>query len=119
MRGIVELLCAVNREDEVNRKILAFSVSHDQQSVRIYGHYPMITGKDDKYYRHPIRNFVFTELDGKEKWTAYRFIKNVYDIWMPKHFENICCAINQLPSDLNFDVLPLSDAAGLSQDLGN
>ncbi|CCC14265.1 hypothetical protein SMACR_08776 [Sordaria macrospora] len=119
VRGIVELFRAVKREDEVNRKILAFSVSHDHQSVRIYGHYPVITGKDTKYYRHPIRNFAFTELDGKEKWTAYRFTKNVYDIWMPKHFENICSAINQLPSELNFDVPPLSEATGLSQDLGN
>lgn len=25
------------------------------------------------YYRHPIRDFSFTELDIKEKWTAYRF----------------------------------------------
>ncbi|KAL2139233.1 hypothetical protein VTI28DRAFT_5493 [Corynascus sepedonium] len=119
VRGIVELFRAVKREDEVNRKILAFSVSHDHQSVRIYGHYPVIAGKDTKYYRHPIRNFVFTELDGKEKWTAYRFTKNVYDTWMPKHFENICSAINQLPPDLNFDVPPLSEATGLSQDLGN
>jgi hypothetical protein len=38
---------------------------------------------------------------------------------MPKHFENICSTINQLPSDLNFDVPPLSKATGLSQDLGN
>ena len=119
VRGIVELFRAVKREDEVNRKILAFSVSHDHQSVRIYGHYPVITGKDTKYYRHPIRKFDFTELDGKDKWTAYRFTKNVYDTWMPAHFKNICSAIDQLPSDLNFDVPPLSEATGLSQDLGN
>ncbi|KAK4647084.1 uncharacterized protein QC761_0025640 [Podospora bellae-mahoneyi] len=35
VRGIVELFRAVEREDEVNRKILAFSVSHNHQSVRI------------------------------------------------------------------------------------
>ncbi|KAH6614586.1 hypothetical protein B0J18DRAFT_494180 [Chaetomium sp. MPI-SDFR-AT-0129] len=93
VRSIVKLFCTVKREDEVNRKILAFSVSHDHQSVRIY--------------------------DGKEKWTTYQFTKNVYDTWMPKHFENICSAIDQLPSDLNFDVPPLSEATGLSQDLGN
>ncbi|KAK3681829.1 hypothetical protein B0T22DRAFT_387673 [Podospora appendiculata] len=119
VRGIVELFRAVKREDEVNRKILAFSVSHDHRSVRIYGHYPVITGKDIKYYRHPIHTFDFTALDGKDRWTTYRFTKNVYDTWMPKHFENICSAINQLPSELNFDVPPLSEATGLSQDLGN
>ncbi|KAK4040856.1 hypothetical protein C8A01DRAFT_45876 [Parachaetomium inaequale] len=107
------------REDEVNQKILAFSVSHDHRSVRIYGHYTVITEKDIKYYRHPIHTFDFTALDGKDKWTAYRFTKNVYDTWMPKHFENICSAIDQLPSDLDFDIPPLSEATGLSQDLGN
>jgi hypothetical protein len=119
VRGIVELFRAVEREDEINRKILAFSVSHDHTSVRIYGHYPVIAGKDTKYYRHPIHKFDFTALDGQDKWTAYRFTKNVYDTWMPKHFENICSAIDQLPSDLDFDVPPLSEATGLSQGLGN
>ena len=118
VRAIVELFRAVEREDEINRKILGFSVSHDHESVRIYGHYPVVTGKDTKYYRHPIRAFDFTDLDGKEKWMAYRFTKNVYDIWMPDHFKNIRSAIDQLPSDLNFNVAPLSDATGLSQDLG-
>ncbi|KAL2262446.1 hypothetical protein VTK26DRAFT_1295 [Humicola hyalothermophila] len=118
VRAIVELFRAVQREDEVNRQILAFSVSHDHTSVRIYGHYPVIAGKDIKYYRHPIHRFDFTALDGKDKWTAYRFTKNVYDTWMPKHFENICSAINQLPSDLDFDVPPLSETTGLSQGVG-
>ncbi|KAK4137345.1 hypothetical protein BT67DRAFT_438617 [Trichocladium antarcticum] len=109
VRGIVELFRAVQREDTVDRKILAFSISHDHQLVRVYGHYPVISGKDTKYYRHPIRNFVFTELDGKEKWAAYRFTKNVYDMWMPAHFANICSAIDQLPPNLDFDDPPHSD----------
>ncbi|KAK3311413.1 uncharacterized protein B0T15DRAFT_74625 [Chaetomium strumarium] len=108
VRAIVELFRAVKRENQVNRQILAFSVSHDHRSVRIYGHYPVITGKDTKYYRHPIHEFSFTTVDGKDKWTAYRFTKNVYDIWMPEHFKNICSAIDQLPSDVDFDVPPLS-----------
>ncbi|KAK0708582.1 hypothetical protein B0H67DRAFT_603500 [Lasiosphaeris hirsuta] len=120
VRAIVELFRIVKREDEVNRQILAFSISHDHRSVRIYGHYPVIAGKDNKYYRHPIREFSFTELDGKDKWTAYRFTRNVYDMWMPAHFKNICSAIDQLPSSLDFNVPPpLSEATGPSQDLGN
>jgi len=116
VRAVVELFRAVKREGEVNRQILAFSVSHDHRSVRIYGHYAVIDGKDVKYYRHPIREFSFTELDGKDKWTAYQFTRNVYDTWMPTHFERICSAIDQLPSELNFDV-PSQPETGLSQDL--
>lgn len=50
-----------------------------------------------------IRRFDFTELDGKEKWTAYRFTKNVYDIWMPTHLKRIYLVIDDLPPDLDFD----------------
>ncbi|RYO88027.1 hypothetical protein DL766_007504 [Monosporascus sp. MC13-8B] len=116
VRAVAELFRAVKREYEVHRQILGFSISHDHRSVRIYGHYPVINGKDTKYYRHPIHEFSFTALDGKEKWTAYRFTKNVYDIWMPAHFKMICSAIDQLPSNLDFDVASLPET-GLSQDL--
>ncbi|EER28744.1 hypothetical protein CPC735_040080 [Coccidioides posadasii C735 delta SOWgp] len=116
VRAIVELFRLVKREQELHRQILAFSISHDHRTVRIYGHYPVMKGKETTFYRHPIRTFDFTELDGKEEWTAYKFTKNVYDIWMPMHFDRICSAIDQLPPDFDFEVPPLLQS-GLSQDL--
>lgn len=103
-RAVVELFRLVKRENEVHRQILAFCISHDHRSVRIYGCYPIIGGEDTKYYRHPIRTFDFTEMDGKEKWSAYRFKKNIYDSWIPDHFKRICSAIDQLPSKVDFDI---------------
>ncbi|ELR05319.1 hypothetical protein VC83_01566 [Pseudogymnoascus destructans] len=41
VRGIVELFRPVKREKGLHREILAFSISHDHSSVRIYGHYPL------------------------------------------------------------------------------
>ncbi|KAI1115126.1 hypothetical protein F5Y14DRAFT_460930 [Nemania sp. NC0429] len=105
VRGVVALFRIVNREEEVNRQILAWSISHDHRSVRIYGYYPVIDDEGSiQYYRHPIRAYDFTELDGKEKWTAYRFTRNIYDTWMPDHFKRICSVINQLPSNMDIDV---------------
>ena len=104
VRAVVELFKLVKREKELHREILAFSISHDHEAVRIYGHYPIINGDETTFYRHPIRKFDFTELDGKEKWTAYKFTKNVYDIWMPKHLERICSVIDEIPSGVNFDI---------------
>jgi hypothetical protein len=98
VRGIVELFKLVKREKELHRHILAFSISHDHRTVRIYGHYPVIDGNKTTFYCHPIHTFDFTTLDGKEKWTAYKFTKNVYDIWMPGFLKRICFAIDQLPS---------------------
>ena len=117
VRATVELFRLVGREMELHREILAFSISHDYRSVRIYGHYPVLDGKDTKYYRHPIHEFSFTALDGKEKWTAYKFTKNVYDVWMPSHFKRLCLAIDQIPADLDFSVPQLSQSFGLSEDL--
>lgn len=123
VRAIVELFRYVGREKELHREILAFSISHDHRAVRIYGHYAEIEGKTQKYYRHPIRTFDFTELEGKEKWTAYKFTKNVYERWMPKHFDRICSAIDAFPSEVSFDLsqqseLNFTDRTGLSQDFG-
>ncbi|KAK2790975.1 hypothetical protein FQN53_007162 [Emmonsiellopsis sp. PD_33] len=100
VRATVELFKLVNRAEEVNREILAFSISHDHTVVRIYGHYAVLEGEKMNFYRHPIHRFDFTALDGKEKWTTYKFTRNVYDIWMPTHFKRICSAIDQIPMGL-------------------
>lgn len=117
VRGIVELFRLVKREKELHREILAFSISHDHRTVRIYGHYPVIDRKKTTFYRHPIKTFDFTSEDGKERWTAYKFTKNIYDIWMPTLLKRICSVIDKLPPDLDFEVLEQSEPgiSGLSQ----
>ncbi len=112
VRSVVELYKAVKREKELHQEILAFSVSHDHRSVRIYGHYAIIEEDNTTFYRHPIKEFSFTSEEGKDKWTAYKFTKNVYNIWMPSHLKKICSAIDELPPDINFD---LSQSASFSQ----
>jgi len=112
VRALVELFKSVKREKELNREILAFSISHDHRSVRIYGHYPVIKGDKTTFYRHPIREFSFTEQDGKEKWTAHKFVKNVYDHHSLQLYKMICSGIDDLPADVNFD---LSQSASFSQ----
>ncbi|KAF7955067.1 uncharacterized protein EAE97_000326 [Botrytis byssoidea] len=121
VRGTVELFRLVKREKELHREILGFSISHDHRTVRIYGHYPVIDEGKTTFFRHPIHTFDFTALDGKEKWTAYKFTKNIYDIWMPIHLKRICSVIDDIPSDLNFEVSQQSEPgeSGLSQGLGS
>jgi hypothetical protein len=104
VRGIVELFRLVKCEKELHREVLAFSISYDYWIVRIYGHYPIINGDKTIFYRYPVREFSFTELDSKEKWTTYKFTKNVYDIWVPTHFKRICSVIDALPPDADIEV---------------
>ena len=114
LRALIVLFRSVKREKELDREILTFSVSHDDTTVRIYGHYPVIEGDKIIFYRHPIHKFDFTALDGKEKWTTLKFIKNVYDYYSPKLHKLICSAIDDLPAGINFD---LSQSASFSQSM--
>ncbi|QSS52297.1 hypothetical protein I7I53_07891 [Histoplasma capsulatum var. duboisii H88] len=103
VRGVVELFRIVKREKELNGEILGFSISHGYCSVRIYGHYPIINGERVTYYRHTLRKFDFTELDGRERWTSYKFTMKVYNDWAPSHFQRLCSAIDAIPH-VDFDV---------------
>ena len=102
--AIVELYRLVSRQDELHRRILTFSISHDHRAVRIYGHYVLINGKDTSFYRHPIRNFDITDQDGKDKWTAYKFTLSVYNEFRQIHYDRITSAADQLPNPEDFAV---------------
>ncbi|KAF2754833.1 hypothetical protein EJ05DRAFT_503776 [Pseudovirgaria hyperparasitica] len=129
LRGVVDLFRLVGREKELHRQILAFSISHDHQSVRIYGHYPVIEKTKTLYYRYRIRAFDFTELDGREKWTAYKFVKNIYDVWMPDHSKALCSVIDKIPAGVSFALSQVGDiqspdasagaTSGLSRDFAS
>jgi hypothetical protein len=119
VRGIVELFRLIKREKELYREILAFSISYNYSSVRIYGYYPLINRSKTIFYCYPIYKFDFTAIEGKEKWTAYQFTINIYDIWMPDHLKRICSVINELPPDIDFEVSQESELgeSGLLQGL--
>ncbi len=104
IKGIVELFRLINQQQKLHQEILAFSVSHDNETVRIYGHYPLINGDKTFFYRHLIDTFYIAARDDKEKWTAYKFTKNIYDIFVPIHLKRLCDAIDKLPAQYNFDV---------------
>ncbi|KAF2728559.1 hypothetical protein EJ04DRAFT_569426 [Polyplosphaeria fusca] len=126
LQNLVVLFRLVGREKELHRAINGFSISHSDVDVRIWGHYAVIDEEYTKYYRHPIGEFSInnTELDRGKRWTAYTFVRNLYDIWIPAHFERICSVIDMLPPRLDFAPLQQlhdrrrsSSRLGLSQQL--
>lgn len=106
--AVVELYKVMSRQDELHKKIITFSVSHDHRAVRICGHYVLINGKDASFYRHLVQDFSIVNQDGKDKWTAYTFTRNVYDMFVPIHLERICAVVDQLPDPEVFLVEQLS-----------
>ncbi|KAK5080088.1 hypothetical protein LTS08_008742 [Lithohypha guttulata] len=104
VRATVELFRPVKREKETDREFFAYSISHDHRWVRIYGHYPVVDRTKITYYRHPIHEFSFLAMDGKEKWATYKITKSLYCSWMPKHFARLGSAIDAIPADLDFEL---------------
>lgn len=113
VRGIIELFKIVNRENELHRELVAFSISHDAKYARLYGHYATIENRVPSFWRHPIRSFDFTEENGKEKWTAYQFTVNVYYESIAELHPLICSAIDQLPPQQ----IPLNESSRTDTDL--
>ncbi|KAI9889734.1 MAG: hypothetical protein M1814_005033 [Vezdaea aestivalis] len=101
VNAIVQLYQAAFGEKEPERvealygDVLAFSVSHDHDSVRIWGHYAIMQN-GLKFYYHEIDAFFLSVRDGQHKNQGYDFTRNVYKEVVPKHLKRIKDAVEQL-----------------------
>ncbi|KAJ4308468.1 hypothetical protein N0V84_012084 [Fusarium piperis] len=94
LRAVVQVFQLAGRESEAHREILGFSFSHDNQNVRVYGHYAEANETDVQYYRHDIRKYNITML--------------IYLQWMPEHDLD---ELEQAPSDVSATIVSLMDLA--------
>lgn len=104
VKEIVKLFKVIKHKKEIHWKIFIFSVLHNYHSVRMYSHYLIIEEDKNKFYCYLIKKFSFTSEEEKNKWTVYKFIKNVYNIWMLIQHKKICSVINKLLSNHNFNL---------------
>ena len=94
VRAIVYLYQLAGLETkELNRMILGFSVSHNDDEVRIWAYYPFIQDKGITYHRCRIKRF-FLQEEPDHRWTAYRFVGGVYEVWAKAHLDRIKNVIN-------------------------
>ncbi|KAL8728122.1 MAG: hypothetical protein Q9166_005603 [cf. Caloplaca sp. 2 TL-2023] len=125
-RGIVEFFRLAKKENELHRRILTFSISHDHRGVRIYGVYPIIDGSNTEFYRYSIHSFDITALNGRDKWASYHFVSAVYDHSLTL-LKDLRSVVDGLPADFLLQsvnaVEPteqvVSGPSGLSQNLEN
>lgn len=84
--------------DDLEGRLLVFSVSHNHDQVLLYGHYALGAGAASRrYYRYPIATSSLTFRDGQRRLTAYSFVRNVYEIYAPLHLQRIQAALTRLP----------------------
>lgn len=106
------------RAETLHREILAFTISHDHSTVKIYGHYAFLTeGGKTTFHRYLIRHYAIRDQDGKERWTAYNFVRNVYEHFAPSHLRRIKDAISQLREPNSGSSMPINSNEAKSQEI--
>ncbi|KAK5105707.1 hypothetical protein LTR62_002351 [Meristemomyces frigidus] len=99
VRAIVRL-CRASGEDhaqQLNGWILVFSISHDHERVKIYGHFPLIRDGRTTFHRYNVHNYNLNEHYGRERNTGSNFTRALYRDFYPRHLERIRQAIAGLP----------------------
>jgi hypothetical protein len=94
LRAVVSLAQAAQCLEQVNRRILGFSISHDSEDVRIYAYYPEISGDKIEYYRLPLKRFNLWSKD--ERWACFRFVANVNRVFLPIHTNRLNSFLGQI-----------------------
>ncbi|KAF4546982.1 Hypothetical protein D9617_77g092360 [Elsinoe fawcettii] len=107
MRGVVDLYRRAGRTEEVHRRVLGFTISHDDAIERIHAYYPEINGDETTYWRKVIKEFAIGSHNGEQRWASYRFTLNVCEIFALRLLEQLKRVINELPD-------PQADSSQLS-----
>ncbi|RMD39312.1 hypothetical protein DV735_g5816, partial [Chaetothyriales sp. CBS 134920] len=97
VKALVDLFQSLGNEaSKFNGEILAFSISHDNERVKIYGHFPVFTNGTTTYYRFPVASFVLN-FDGSQGWKKTSdFVREVYQTFLPKHLQRIRDALAKM-----------------------
>ena len=81
--------------NSLNGQVLVFSISHDQQDARLYGHYATVQGENWTYYRYRIRKFDLT--DSHSLLAIHNFVQNILKSHLPGHVKRLKDALAALP----------------------
>ena len=81
---------------QLSGQILVFSVSHDHEQVKIYGHYAILDGTQTTFYRYLLDSFNLNTGLGQHREKVYGFVREVYHKFYRAHLKRICDALAQM-----------------------
>lgn len=141
VRAILKLALAAfgknsPRVTELYGQVLVFTISHNHDQVHVYGHYATVAAdinpfnqhgnattntSDDnacdpplEYHRYYLGVWSLTALQGRNRYTPYNFVRNVYDHFVPQHLQRVKDFAQQLSCDLRPRTSALFAASALS-----
>jgi flagellar biosynthesis GTPase FlhF len=97
VQAIIQLYRKIDATDEVDRKILAFSVAHNNTTVKIFGHFARIEEQKLTFYRCRLYTADFATDFASDDWAKpYSIIRAIYDLFFPQHLTRITDALSRL-----------------------
>jgi len=98
VHAIVQLYRAAGDDSaqDLSGRILVFSVSHDNERVKIYGHFPLIRDGRVTFHRYYIHDYSLDGHYGRNRDTGSNFTRAVYRDFYPVHLSRIQQAIARL-----------------------
>jgi len=112
VNALIKLYEEANLRQELDRTILAFSVSHNANEIKLHGHYADLQ-IGIRYYRHELYRCELGTSSNQEQWRVYKIVMSIYDTFFEKHLERVRHAVSHLPSHS-----PASVTSGLRLDGG-
>ncbi len=98
VNAVIQLFRALdgNEASELSGQVLVFSISHDNERVKLYGHFAIIDEEKATFYRYPIASFVlnFEENQGRKR--THDFVREIYHKFYPAHLKRICDALAKM-----------------------
>lgn len=92
VRAVVQLYQNISAANEVDRKILAFSVAHNDTTVNIFGHFATVEEQKLTFFRCRL---YYGDLPADFA-KPYNIIRAIYDVFFPQHLARIRGALNRM-----------------------
>lgn len=92
VRAVVQLYQNISAANEVDRKILAFSVAHNDTTVNIFGHFATVEEQKLTFFRCRL---YYGDLPADFA-KPYNIIRAIYDVFFPQHLARIKGALDRM-----------------------
>ena len=96
-RAVIQLYRKISSAEQLNRQILTISVSHNNTTIKVFGHFAHIDNEHITFFRHRIYAADFAADFASRDWAkAYKITRGIYDQFFPKHLERVASALPKL-----------------------
>ncbi|KAK3670757.1 hypothetical protein LTR78_009329 [Recurvomyces mirabilis] len=93
----IQLYRKFSAAEELDGKVLVFSIAHDASMIKVFGHFAKIEGDKLTFFRHQLYlSDIATDLRSEASSRAYNITRAIYDVFFPQHLARIRSALSKL-----------------------